>query len=29
MMTYHVAITFSIFLFIAVAMLATVWDMGR
>jgi len=27
-MTYHVVII-SIFLFIAVAMLATVWDMGR
>ena len=28
-MTYHVMIIFSIFLFIAIAMLATVWDMGR
>jgi hypothetical protein len=28
-MTYHVVIIFSIFLFIAVAMLATIWDMGR
>jgi hypothetical protein len=28
-MIYHVVIIFSIFLFIAVAMLATIWDMGR
>jgi len=28
-MTYHVAVIFLIFHFIAVAMLATVWDMGR
>jgi len=28
-MTYHVVVIFLIFHFIAVAMLATVWDMGR